>query len=104
VGSAGGEGTLDNEGGPIGGAGLLLANLELRFPVTGSVGGSVFIDGGNVWPSRHDISVKGMRWGAGLGVRIETPAGPFRIEYGWKLDRLAGESGGELFFSFGNPF
>jgi outer membrane protein insertion porin family len=100
----GAEGTFDSEGRPIGGAGMLLANLELRFAVAGRVGGSLFVDGGNVWPSWRDISIPGMRWGAGLGVRVETPAGPFRVEYGWKLDRLPGESGGELFFSFGNPF
>jgi outer membrane protein insertion porin family len=100
----GAEGTFDSEGRPIGGAGLLLANLELRFPVSGAVGGSVFVDGGNVWPSWREVAIPAMRWGAGLGVRVETPAGPFRVEYGWKLDRRPGESPGELFFSFGNPF
>ena len=83
---------------------MLVTNLELRFPVTGSVGGSMFVDGGNVWPSWSDLSTAEMRWGAGLGVRVETPMGPFRLEYGWKLDRREGESAGELFFSFGNPF
>jgi outer membrane protein insertion porin family len=100
----GADGTFDSNGTPIGGAGMLLANLELRFRVMGQVGGSLFVDGGNVWPSWRDISIPGMRWGAGVGVRVETPAGPFRVEYGWKLDRLPGESSGELFFSFGNPF
>lgn len=100
----GAEGTFDANGTPIGGAGMLLANLELRFRVMGPVGGSLFVDGGNVWPSWREISIPGMRWGAGVGVRVETPAGPFRVEYGWKLDRLPGESSGELFFSFGNPF
>jgi outer membrane protein assembly factor BamA len=100
----GAEGTFADDGSPIGGAGMLLANLELRFPVAGSVGGSVFVDGGNVWPSWVDVNVPDMRWGAGLGVRVETPMGPFRLEYGWKLDRRDGESAGELFFSFGNPF
>ena len=100
----GAEGTFGDDGSPIGGAGMLVTNLELRFPVTGSVGGNVFLDGGNVWPSWSDLSTAEMRWGAGLGVRVETPMGPFRLEYGWKLDRREGESSGELFFSFGNPF
>jgi outer membrane protein insertion porin family len=100
----GAEGTFSDDGSPIGGAGLLVANLELRFPVAGSVGGSLFVDGGNVWPSWKDANTAEMRWGAGLGVRVETPMGPFRLEYGWKLDQRTGESPGELFFSFGNPF
>jgi outer membrane protein insertion porin family len=68
------------------------------------VGGSTFVDGGNVWPSWQEIDVGQLRWGAGLGLRVDTPVGPFRIEYGWKLDQEPGESRGEWFFSFGNPF
>jgi outer membrane protein insertion porin family len=100
----GAPGTFSEDGAPIGGAGTAIANLELRFPVMGAVGGSVFVDGGNVWPSWRDVSTDEMRWGVGLGVRVETPMGPFRLEYGWKLDQREGESSGELFFSFGNPF
>ncbi len=47
-----------------GGAGLLLSSLEWRFPVYGPVGGSVFVDGGNVWQAWRDVRVAGMRWGA----------------------------------------
>jgi len=100
----GAEGTFGDDGSPIGGAGMLTTNLELRFPVTEAVGGVLFVDGGNVWPSWRDVNTAEMRWGAGLGVRVETPMGPFRLEYGWKLDPREGESKGELFFSFGNPF
>ncbi|MGE5235866.1 MAG: BamA/TamA family outer membrane protein [Acidobacteriota bacterium] len=88
----------------VGGAGLLLSNVEWRFPVAGPVGGVLFVDGGNDWASWHDITPAGMRWGTGLGLRVESPVGPFRVEYGWKLDRKPGESGGQLFVSFGNPF
>jgi outer membrane protein insertion porin family len=37
-------------------------------------------------------------------LRVDTPIGPVRLEYGWKLDRVTGESPGEWFFSIGNPF
>jgi outer membrane protein assembly factor BamA len=103
---------------PEGGAGLLLTSLEWRFPVVGVVGGDLFIDGGNVWPSWSAVRVNGMRWGAGLGLRVETPVGPIRLEYGWKFKQLTyvfpntvdgiprrvKESPGELFLSFGNAF
>ena len=96
---------FDAEGRPIGGGGQLIANLEWRSPLLlDVVGGHAFVDGGNVWPSWHDIDAGALRWGAGLGLRVDTPVGPFRLEYGWKLDRLPGESPGEWFFSFGNPF
>ncbi|MGD1147188.1 MAG: BamA/TamA family outer membrane protein [Thermoanaerobaculaceae bacterium] len=96
-----------------GGAGLLLASTEWRFPVYGPVGGNLFVDGGNVWQAWREVDVSAMRWGAGLGVRVDTPIGPLRLEYGWKLDRksfvasdgtIVRESPGELFLSFGNPF
>jgi outer membrane protein insertion porin family len=96
--------TLEEDGDPIGGAGLALLNLEWRFPVVGAVGGALFVDSGNVWADWRDMSGEDLRWGAGLGVRVATPIGPLRLEYGWKLDRLDGESTGELFFAFGNPF
>jgi outer membrane protein assembly factor BamA len=96
-----------------GGAGLLLASTEWRFPVYGPVGGDLFVDGGNVWQAWRDVNVGAMRWGAGLGLRVDTPIGPLRLEYGWKLDRksfvawdgtIVKEPPGELFLSFGNPF
>ncbi len=89
---------------PVGGAGLGLANLEWRFPIFSVVGGDAFVDGGNVWASGSDIRLADFRWGAGLGLRVETPVGPIRLEYGWKLDRQPGESKGELFLSLGNSF
>ncbi|MFI5167368.1 MAG: BamA/TamA family outer membrane protein [Thermoanaerobaculales bacterium] len=97
---------------PSGGAGQLLTSLEWRFPVRGPVGANVFLDGGNVWQAWRQINFAELRWGAGAGLRVETPVGPFRLEYGWKFKRLrigtppysVVESPGELFLSFGNPF
>lgn len=103
--------TLDSETGEsIGGGGLVSANLEWRFKVWGPVGGSVFVDGGNVWREPEDVRLADLRWGAGLGVRVETPVGPLRLEYGWKLDQRltfgngTTEKSGQLYISFGNPF
>jgi outer membrane protein insertion porin family len=95
---------FDPEGRPIGGGGQLIANFEWRFPLFSVIGGHAFVDAGNVWPNWRDIDPAALRWGAGLGLRVDTPVGPFRLEYGWKLDREPGESPGEWFFSFGNPF
>lgn len=89
---------------PVGGGALVLGSLEWRIPVAGSFGITLFTDGGNTWAGVSNVKLAEMRWGAGLGVRFETPVGPIRLEYGWKLHRQPGESKGELFLSFGNPF
>ena len=89
---------------PAGGGGLLLANLELRFPIAGPVGGTLFVDGGNVWRDYRDVTPGEMKWGAGLGVRYFSPVGPLRLEIGWKLDREPFEDPYVWYFSLGNAF
>jgi outer membrane protein assembly complex protein YaeT len=96
--------TIDEDGNPTGGNALLLANVEYVRPVTSLLSGVVFIDAGNVWAEPDMMDAGEIRWAAGLGVRLNTPAGPLRAEYGWKLDREPGESSGEFFLSFGTPF
>jgi outer membrane protein insertion porin family len=90
---------------PIGGNGLLLANLELRFPLAGALGGVVFADSGNVWADWRDINLSEVRTGIGVGLRYLSPIGPLRIDFGWKLDREKEEKKGvQVSFTFGNPF
>lgn len=89
---------------PFGGTGLLLANLDYRFPLGAGLGGTVFVDGGNVWGDWRSVDPSEVKWGAGVGVRYASPIGPVRLEVGWKLDRLPGEDAYVVLFSFGNPF
>ena len=76
----------------------------MRFPVWKSLQGVVFFDAGNVYRESNDLDLTDLRAAAGLGLRLNTPVGPFRVEYGWKLDREPGESIGEFFFSIGQAF
>ncbi len=94
----------DGEFVSVGGSGLVLLNLDWRFPIAGPVGGVVFADAGNVWSDWREIDASELKAGAGLGVRYESPIGPIRLEVGWKLDREPGESETVVFLSFGNPF
>ncbi len=96
--------TINPEGDPIGGNALVLFNAEYIRKVWWLFSTHVFVDAGNVWESPRAIRWGDIRWGAGFGFSLETPAGPIRIEYGWKLDRQPGESPGQLWLSFGIPF
>lgn len=97
-----GETLLDGK--PIGGKGLLLFNVDYRFPLVGALGGTVFFDAGNVWADWRDMELQEIKSGAGLGVRYLTPIGPLRLEIGWKLDREHGEPKSAVLVSFGNAF
>jgi len=96
--------TLDTLGNPIGGNALVLINMEYRRKVHGILSAVLFVDGGNVWASPNRVNWNDMRWGVGIGLRIDTPAGPLRLDYGRKVHRRNGESAGELFLAFGVPF
>lgn len=87
-----------------GGEGLLLLNEEWHFPIWKSFWGEMFLDAGNVYPTLSDFDVTDLRSSAGLGLRLETPIGPLRVEYGWKLDRQEGETPGAFVFAIGAVF
>jgi outer membrane protein assembly complex protein YaeT len=89
---------------PVGGDGLVLFNLEYRFPILGDFGGTLFFDAGNVWPDWRSIRVDELKKGIGLGARYNSPIGPLRAGIGWKLDRDRGEPGYALFVNIGNAF
>ena len=88
----------------MGGNGLLLINLEYRFPLFGQIGGTVFYDTGNVWADWQSIDPGELKQGAGLGVQYLSPIGPIRAGIGWKLDREDKEPPYYLFINVGNPF
>ncbi|MEK7283595.1 MAG: outer membrane protein assembly factor, partial [Acidobacteriota bacterium] len=97
-------GPLDINGDPIGGEGLFVLNEELRFSIFRMLGGVIFYDAGNVYRTLADYDVGDLRHIAGFGLRLSTPIGPFRVEYGALLDREPDEPRGELFFSIGQAF
>jgi outer membrane protein insertion porin family len=92
------------DGTGIGGNALLIANVEWRVPVAGGLGLVFFGDWGNVWAGPSYVKLAEGRWGAGLGFHYLTPVGPFRLEYGFRLDRRFLEETGALSFSIGYPF
>jgi outer membrane protein insertion porin family len=78
---------------------LLLFNIEYRIPFNDSFTGVIFTDAGNVWDDSDKISLSDLYVGYGLGVRMNTPVGQLRLDYGWDEDNE-----GRLHFSIGNTF
>jgi outer membrane protein insertion porin family len=96
--------TINPDGEAVGGNALVLINAEYIRKLWWLFSTHVFVDAGNVWESPSTVRFEDIRWGAGLGFSLDTPAGPIRVEYGWKLDREPGEKVGQLWLSFGIPF
>lgn len=100
------DGGQDVDFDPVGGNGLLIANLEYRFPIAGPVGGFLFYDVGNVWPDWQDIDLGQAKEGIGVGVQYLSPIGPIRAGVGWKLEieRDPDEKPYQFFLTLGAPF
>jgi outer membrane protein assembly complex protein YaeT len=79
--------TLNRDGFPAGGSGLVVTNIELRTPYWKGLGGVGFFDAGNVFARAGDIRFSELRPAAGFGVRYRSPLGPLRFDLGFNLDR-----------------
>jgi outer membrane protein insertion porin family len=102
------EDTLDQDGFPLGGNGLIVFNGELRTPLGWGLSAVTFVDSGQVFATPSDFDLSELRGSVGVGIRWKSPIGPFRIDYGFKTHRnvLPGgiESRGQLWISFGQAF
>jgi outer membrane protein insertion porin family len=78
--------TLDPQGYPQGGNGLLVLNAELRAPYWKGVGLVGFVDAGNVFPLASEIEFGEVRVATGFGVRYRSPIGPLRVDLGFKVN------------------
>jgi len=78
---------------------MLVLNAEYRFPLAENFQGVVFADCGNAWDYDEPISINDLKFGAGLGVRFDTPIGAIRIDYGVGEDKE-----GQFYLSIGHTF
>lgn len=81
---------------------MYAATLEYRFPIAKKVQGVLFTDAGSTWgidegkiPWYTDDDT--LNWSVGVGIRLQTPIGPIRLDYGHG-DR------NKFNFSFGTQF
>ena len=91
-------------GDKTGGDRMFVVNLEYRFPIYGPFGAVLFYDAGANWLDSLGFEPTDIRDALGAGLRIATPVGPLRFDYGWKLDRQEGESAGEYYLTIGSAF
>jgi outer membrane protein insertion porin family/translocation and assembly module TamA len=64
------------------------ASVELRFPIAGSLGGSWFVDASDVTAGFAEYRIDHPHISTGVGVRYETPVGPFRVDLGYRIPGL----------------
>jgi outer membrane protein assembly factor BamA len=91
-------------GDPYGGDFSWVVKTELTRSITGSLRAVAFVDAGAVTGNYTGIRQGGVEIAAGLGLRIDLPIGPVRLEYGHNLTQGAGEPGGTWHFAIGATF
>ena len=99
--SMGGSDTLRGyEDDQFRGNSMLKATLEYRFPIVKKVQGVLFTDNGYAWDNRFqdDFDFGLIKNSFGVGLRINSPLGPVKLDYGY------GDDGGKFHFSFGGQF
>ncbi|MEM6714509.1 MAG: BamA/TamA family outer membrane protein [Cyanobacteria bacterium P01_F01_bin.56] len=89
------------------GQSYLQASLEYRFPLFSFLGGALFVDAGTDVGTGDSVSGSpgpdrdkpGSGFGYGAGVRVQTPLGPIRVDYGFN-----DQGDGRLHFGIGERF
>ena len=102
----GGTGNVrDKNGEPLGGRSLARATAEYTVPVVDKVRAAVFYDVGFVNERAYDFSTAGYNADVGLGVRLDLPIGPVRIDYGVPMKSAPQDSKhGRFNFNVGYQF
>jgi outer membrane protein insertion porin family len=111
-----GVGPVDSSSNPLGGASMLIGNIEYVYPLFGFLKVAAFYDVGNVWEKLGDIGSSkdsqginsgGFKSSFGLGFRVKTPIGPIMLDYGIPMDKASGKDSrgdGRFHFSVSNTF
>ncbi len=92
----------------LGGEAMVIGNAEVVFPIFKKViKGAVFYDVGNVWANSTDMfeGFDGYKQGTGIGVRVKTPIGPVKLDWGYPLsENYNDKKEGQFYFSVSHGF
>ncbi len=98
-------GPKDEFGNPIGGDTLARLTLEFTFPIIDRVRGAFFYDTGFVNADAYDWSGSNVNSDVGLGLRLDLPIGPIRLDFGIPVQSDEfNDSGGKFNFNVGYQF
>jgi outer membrane protein insertion porin family len=78
-------GPKDDNGDPIGGQSLARVTAEYTYPIIDRVRGAFFYDAGYVNADAGSFSPDNVASDAGIGIRLDLPIGPIRIDYGYPI-------------------
>jgi outer membrane protein assembly factor BamA len=92
------------EGFPTGGESMWHANAELIRRLAGSLKAVGFVDAGSLSREFDKLGSADVELAVGLGLRLDLPIGPVRLEYGYNLTRDPGDPVGTLHFAIGVAF
>jgi len=91
-------------GEPIGGLSMSRATIEWTFPIIEKARGAVFYDTGFVNSSAWSFGFNHMASDVGIGLRLDLPIGPLRLDYGYPVMRDGYNGGGHFNFNVGYQF
>jgi outer membrane protein insertion porin family len=97
-------GPQDVNGEPIGGGSMARATIEWTFPIIEKARGAIFYDAGFVNADSWAFDFKHLASDIGVGIRLNLPIGPMRLDYGYPLQRDGYHGGGHFNFSVGYQF
>ncbi|HEY5777905.1 MAG TPA: outer membrane protein assembly factor BamA [Terrimicrobiaceae bacterium] len=98
-------GPVDEFDNPIGGSSLGYMTFEVTIPIISRVRAAIFSDFGFVNPTAYDFSTSNLNADIGVGLRLDLPIGPIRVDYGYPIiyDSFNGPPG-KFNFNIGYQF
>jgi outer membrane protein insertion porin family len=97
-------GPQDDNGEPIGGKTMARATVEFTFPIIEKARGALFYDTGFLNSGAWAFGVDHIASDIGVGIRLDLPIGPLRLDYGWPIQRDGYNGGGHFNFNVGYQF
>jgi outer membrane protein insertion porin family len=98
-------GPKDENNEPVGGNSMARVTAEYTYPVVDRVRGAFFYDAGYVNADAGDFSPNNVASDVGIGVRLDLPIGPIRLDYGYPISQGDSTShGGHFNFNIGYQF
>jgi outer membrane protein insertion porin family len=89
---------VNNE--PLGGKSYYFGSLEYSLPIIDRLRFAVFYDIGNVYQNAYDFDFGHWNDNVGIGIRINLPIGPLRLDYGYPIHHDSAPDGSGR-FNFG---